>query len=92
MASSAEAHGRPVHHRLNRFGNRRLNSVLYGMAIVRLRVHPETRAYIARKRAEGKSTKEAIRCLKRHLARRLFKLLEASSRPPAVTPATAPAT
>src|SRR5215207_2699000 len=39
------------------------------VAVTRLRCHPETQDYIARKRAEGKSTKEAIRCLKRHLAR-----------------------
>ena len=41
-----------------------------------LRCHPETQDYIARKRAEGKSTKEAIRCLKRHLARRIWHLLQ----------------
>jgi hypothetical protein len=45
------------------------------IAVTRARCHPETRAYIDRKRAEGKSTREAIRCLKRHLARRIWHLL-----------------
>ena len=45
------------------------------IAVTRLPCRPETQDYIARKRAEGKSTKEAIRCLKRHLARRLWHLL-----------------
>src|SRR5215210_2125201 len=48
----------------------------------RARCHPETRAYLDRKRAEGKSTKEAIRCLKRHLARRIWHLL-VDAAPPA---------
>jgi hypothetical protein len=42
----------------------------------RLRCHPKTQDYIARKRPDGKSTKEAIRCLKRHLTRRLWHLLQ----------------
>jgi transposase len=41
-----------------------------------LRCHPETQAYIARKRAEGKTSTEAIRCLKRHLTRRIWHLLQ----------------
>ena len=44
--------------------------------MTRLRCHPETQDYIARKRAEGKSTKDAIRCLKRHLNRRIWHLLQ----------------
>ena len=44
--------------------------------MTRLRCHPETKDYIARKRAEGKSTKDAIRCLKRHLTRRIWHLLQ----------------
>ena len=50
-----------------------------------MRCHPETKAYIARKRAEGKSTKEAIRCLKRHLTRRLWHLLQTSGPAPSQT-------
>jgi transposase len=80
-ASSAEAHGRPVHHRLNRFGNRRLNSVLYGMAIVRLRVHPETRAYTARLLAAGKTPRDALRIVKRRLARLVWQTLMRDLRP-----------
>ena len=47
-----------------------------GLAVTRLRCHAETKDYIARKRAEGKSTKDAIRCLKRHLTRRIWHLLQ----------------
>ena len=67
-ASSAEAVGHPVRHRLSRFGNRRLNAVLYGMAIVRLRVDAETQAYVARLLAAGKTKRDALRILKRRLA------------------------
>jgi transposase len=61
-------------HRLDRGGNRQINATIHRIAVTRLRCHPETQDYIARKRAEGKSTKEAIRCLKRHLARRIWHL------------------
>jgi hypothetical protein len=63
----------PLHHfyRLD-------HATIHRIAVTRLRCHRETQDYIARKRAEGKSTKEAIRCLKRHLARRLWHLLQAS--------------
>jgi transposase len=69
--------GKTNRHRLDRGGNRQINATLHRIAITRLRCHPETQDYIARKRAEGKSTKEAIRCLKRHLARRVWHLLQA---------------
>ena len=49
---------------------------VHRIAVTRLRCHPETQDYIARKRAEGKSTKDAIRCLKRHLTRRIWHLLQ----------------
>jgi transposase len=74
-ASSAEVHGRPVHHRLNRFGNRRLNAVLYQMAVVRLRVDPETQAYVARLLAAGKTKRDALRILKRRLARQIWQTM-----------------
>jgi transposase len=67
--------GKTNRHRLDRGGNRQLNATLHRIAVTRLRCHPETKAYIERKRAEGKTTKEAIRCLKRHLARRVWHLL-----------------
>jgi transposase len=44
--------------------------------VTRARCHPETRDYIARRLSEGKSTREAIRCLKRYLARRVWRLLQ----------------
>jgi transposase len=68
--------GNTSRHRLDRGGNRQINAAIHRIAVTRLRCHPETRDYIARKRAEGKSTREAIRCLKRHLARRIWHLLQ----------------
>jgi len=62
-------------HRLNRGGDRQLNCALHTIAITRAQHDPATRAYLARKRAEGKTTKGALRCLKRHLARRFHHLL-----------------
>ena len=46
------------------------------MIVTRARCHPPTRDYIERRRSEGKSTREAIRCLKRYLARRVWRLLQ----------------
>jgi transposase len=68
--------GNTNRHRLDRGGNRQINATLHRIAVTRARCHPETQDYIARKRAEGKSTKEAIRCLKRHLTRRVWHLLQ----------------
>ena len=62
-------------HRLNRGGNRQLNSALYIIAIVRMRYHEPTIAYVARRTTEGKSKKEIIRCLKRYIAREIFQIL-----------------
>jgi transposase len=70
-ASSGKSH----RHRLHRGGNRQLNHALHVIAITRSRIDPDTRAYLAKKRAEGKSHREAMRCLKRHLARRFYRLL-----------------
>jgi transposase len=67
--------GRRDRHRLHRGGNRQLNRALHVIAITRGRLDPETRAYLARKEAEGKTRMEAMRCLKRHLARRYYRLL-----------------
>jgi transposase len=71
-ASSAEARGYPIHHRLSRFGNRRLNSVLHSMAVTRLRAHAETQAFIASATSRGKSRRDALRIVKRRLARRVW--------------------
>jgi transposase len=67
--------GQVIRHRLNRGGDRRLNRALYTVALVRLRDDPATRAYAARRRAEGKSQREIRRCVKRAIARQVFKLL-----------------
>jgi len=68
--------GRVERHRLNRLGDRQLNRALHLVAITRSRCDPQTQAYIARRTSEGKSAREIRRCLKRYLARRIFKLLE----------------
>ena len=68
--------GRIQRHRLNRLGDRQLNRALHLVAITRSRCDAQTQAYIARRTSEGKSTREIRRCLKRYLARRVFKLLE----------------
>ncbi len=61
--------------RLDRGGNRQLNCALHRIAVTQGRVHPPAREFLDRKRAEGKSNREALRCLKRHLARRVWRLL-----------------
>jgi transposase len=67
--------GRRDRHRLDRGGNRQLNCALHRIAVVQGRMHPPARAFLAKKQAEGKSRMEALRCLKRHLARRVWRLL-----------------
>ena len=67
--------GRKDRHRLHRGGDRQLNRALHTIAVTRARIDPRTRAYLERKRAEGKSRREALRCLKRHLARLVHRLL-----------------
>jgi transposase len=68
--------------RLDRGGNRQLNATIHRIAVTRARCHPETQAYLARKRAEGKSTREALRCLKRHLIRTIWQLLRSPTPAP----------
>jgi transposase len=63
-------------HRLNRGGDRQLNRALHVVVINRIRVDKATRAYVERRRAEGRSDKEIKRCLKRYVARQLFRQLE----------------
>ncbi|MFC7766570.1 transposase [Leucobacter soli] len=67
--------GKTNRHRLNRGGDRQANSALHRIALVRMSHEPRTRAYVEKKRAEGKSSKEIIRCLKRAIAREIFTLL-----------------
>jgi transposase len=68
--------GQIVRHRLNRGGDRQLNRALHTIVLSRLAHHAETKRYASRRAAEGKTPREIKRCLKRHLARRLFRLLE----------------
>lgn len=67
--------GRRDRQRLNRGGDRQLNCALHRIAVTKARSCPETRAYLDRKLAEGKTRPEAYRCLKRHLARRIWMIL-----------------
>jgi transposase len=73
--------GQVVRHRLNRSGDRQLNQALHTIVLVRLRDDPETRAYAARRTAEGKSSRDIKRCLKRIIARQLFRLLQRYDQP-----------
>ena len=72
--------GQVTRHRLNRGGDRQLNRALHTIALSRLGHHQETKRYAARRQAEGKTPREIRRCLKRHLARRLYRILEATSK------------
>jgi transposase len=67
--------GKVVRHRLNRGGNRQANSALYRIVLTRMSSHPPTRLYVERRRAEGKSTGEIVRALKRYVAREVYKHL-----------------
>ncbi len=76
--------GNTSRHRLDRGGNRQLNHAIHMLALTKLANDPQTAAYIARQRASGKTSREAIRCLKRHLVRRVFTLLHS----PTLVPVT----
>jgi transposase len=71
--------GKRRRHRLDRGGNRQLNCALHRIAVTQGRVHPPARAYLERKQSEGKSRREAIRCLKRQLARTVYVTLKSES-------------
>ena len=73
LEASSGTHQR---HRLDRGGNRQLNCALHRIAITQARMHPPARAYLARKQADGKSRREALRCLKRQLARTVYTILK----------------
>ena len=72
--------GQTVRVRLNRSGDRQLNQALHLVVLTRLRYDPATRAYAARRRAQGKTNREIRRCLVRYVARQLYRLLEAQPR------------
>jgi transposase len=74
--------GKQRRHRLNRGGDRQANSALWRVALVRMAHDPRTKAYVARRTAEGKTTKEIIRCLKRYIAREVYKALTRHAQTP----------
>jgi transposase len=76
--------GNTNRYRLDRGGNRQLNHAIHMLALSKLKHDPQTAIYIAKQRARGKTNREAIRCLKRHLVRRIYNLL----RTPNTTPTT----
>ena len=65
--------GRTDRHRLNRLGDRQLNRAIHIIAVTRMRCHQPTQAYVQRRRAEGKTDREIRRCIKRYLARHLYR-------------------
>ncbi len=65
--------GRHNHHRLNRRGNRELNYAIHTAAVVRMRRDEKTKTYILKKLSEGKSRKDAMRCLKRHISNEIYR-------------------
>lgn len=77
-ASSGSRH----RHRLNRSGNRQLNCALHRMAVAQGRFHPPARAYLARRQQEGKTRREALRCLKRQLVRVVYRALTQTTTTP----------
>ena len=78
--------GKTVRHRLNRSGNRQLSRALHTIALSRLLHDPDTRAYADHRRAEGKTDREIKRCLKRYIARQLYRQLENRPQPAGSAP------
>ena len=73
--------GQTVRHRLNRGGGRALNRAIHTIALTRIRSCPRTRTYVTRRTAEGKTAREIRRCLKRYIARELYRQLNQSMKP-----------
>ncbi|MDQ3765389.1 MAG: transposase, partial [Actinomycetota bacterium] len=73
--------GKTTRHRLNRGGDRQANAALYRIALSRLRWDARTRDYLARRITEGKTRREAIRCLKRYIAREIYQILTTPPEP-----------
>ena len=74
--------GRTDRYRLDRGGNRQLNHAIHMLALSRIRHDSQTAVYMAKQRRRGKTQREAIRCLKRHLVRRIYNLLHAPNQTP----------
>jgi len=80
--------GNTQRHRLDQGGNRQINAALHRVIVTRARCHQPTRDYLERRRREGKSTREAIRCLKTYLARHVWRLLQPPHPGPQRTPSS----
>ena len=81
-----QSSGRSQRRRLNRGGDRQANAALFRIVMTRLRDHQPTRDYLARRTTEGRTKREVIRCLKRYVARHLFKIIQSALNPdPATT-------
>ena len=78
--------GERIRMRLDRGGNRQLNAAFHRIAVTQLRTHAPARRYVDRRIAEGKTKREALRCLKRHLVRTIFNTMTPT---PSETPAPA---
>jgi transposase len=78
--------GKTSRRRLNRGGDRQANSALYRIALSRLRWDARTRDYLTRRITEGKTRREAIRCLKRYIAREIYQIITS---PPETQPSAA---
>jgi len=76
--------GKTTRHRLNRGGDRQANAALHRIALVRMSYETRTRDYVAKKRSEGRGTKEILRCLKRAIAREVFTLLTSQGQIPTI--------
>ena len=76
--------GNTQRHRLNRGGDRQLNKALTTVALVRMRCDPATRAYVAKRTAQGRTRKEIMRALKRYITRQVFRAL--APKPAPATP------
>jgi transposase len=75
-ASIPASSGLTNRHRLNRGGDRQLNRAVHTIVLIRSRTDPATHAYVSRRLAEGRTLREIKRCLKRIVARQLFRLLQ----------------
>jgi len=71
--------GQVTRHRLNRSGDRQLNRALHTVALCRLRIHEPTKTYAERRTQEGKSARDIKRCLKRAIAREVYRLMNAQA-------------
>lgn len=72
--------GNTIRHRINRGGDRRVNRALHMAVVTRMRMDPRTRAYVERRTTEGRTLREIRRCLKRYLARQIYRQLNATAK------------